>query len=113
MVIATPGRLLDVVEHSRLNLKTIRTLVLDEADRLMDLGFAEELNKVLALVPESAARQTLLLSATFPPSVQELVTTLLRADHAKVEIESTHRVDATIEQRVFHIDAAKRSALAA
>ena len=111
MVIATPGRLLDVVEHSRLNLKTIRTLVLDEADRLMDLGFAEELNKVLALVPESAARQTLLLSATFPPSVQELVTTLLRADHAKVEIESTHRVDATIEQRVFHIDAAKRSAL--
>lgn len=111
MVIATPGRLLDVVEHSRLQLKTIRTLVLDEADRLMELGFADELNKVLELVPTSAARQTLLLSATFPSSVQDLVASLLRAEHAKVEIESTHRADATIEQRVFYIDTAKRSAL--
>ncbi|MBF5004350.1 DEAD/DEAH box helicase [Diaphorobacter caeni] len=111
MVIATPGRLLDVVEHSRLQLKTLRTLVLDEADRLMDLGFAEELDKVLALVPEGQARQTLLFSATFAPSVQGLAAKLLRPDHVKVEIASTHREDATIEQRVFHIDAAKRTAL--
>ena len=111
MVIATPGRLLDVVANSRLQLKTIRTLVLDEADRLMDLGFAEELNQVLALVPATGARQTLLLSATFPPSVQNLVATLLRAEHDKVEIASTHHEDATIEQRAFYIDEAKRTSL--
>jgi superfamily II DNA/RNA helicase len=71
-VIATPGRLLDVVEHSRLQLNRIHTLVLDEADRLMDLGFAEELDRVLALLPATGQRQTLLLSATFPPAVEAI-----------------------------------------
>ena len=111
MVIATPGRLLDVVEHSRLQLKTVRTLVLDEADRLMDLGFADEFKQVLALLPATAARQTLLLSATFPESVQELASQLLRADHARVEIASTHQQDATIEQQAFYLDTNKRTAL--
>ncbi|QNP49032.1 DEAD/DEAH box helicase [Diaphorobacter aerolatus] len=111
MVIATPGRLLDVVEHSRLQLKTIRTWVLDEADRLMDLGFAEELHQVMALVPAAAERQTLLLSATFPPAVQGLVATLLRPDHERIEIASTHQQDATIEQRAYLLDTNKRTAL--
>ena len=109
MVIATPGRLLDVVDHSKLRLDTIRTLVLDEADRLMDLGFADELNRVLALVPGKAQRQTLLLSATFAPAVQALVPQLLRDGHARVEIASTHLEDATIDQRALYVDAAKRT----
>ncbi|WP_021026094.1 DEAD/DEAH box helicase [Comamonas sp. B-9] len=110
LVIATPGRLLDVVAHSKLRLDTISTLVLDEADRLMDLGFAEELHSVLALVPAREQRQTLLLSATFAPAVQALVPTLLRATHDKVEIASTHLQDATIVQEAYYLDAAKRTA---
>ncbi|WP_313331520.1 DEAD/DEAH box helicase [Comamonas sp.] len=110
LVIATPGRLLDVVAHSKLRLDTISTLVLDEADRLMDLGFAEELQSVLALVPAREQRQTLLLSATFAPAVQALVPTLLRATHEKVEIASTHLQDATIVQEAYYLDAAKRTA---
>jgi superfamily II DNA/RNA helicase len=110
LVIATPGRLLDVVAHSKLRLDTISTLVLDEADRLMDLGFAEELQSVLALVPPREQRQTLLLSATFAPAVQALVPTLLRPAHEKVEIASTHLQDATIVQQAYYLDAAKRTA---
>ncbi|MCD2163670.1 DEAD/DEAH box helicase [Comamonas koreensis] len=110
LVIATPGRLLDVVAHSKLRLDTISTLVLDEADRLMDLGFAEELQSVLALVPAREQRQTLLLSATFAPAVQALVPSLLRATHEKVEIASTHLQDATIVQEAYYLDAAKRTA---
>ena len=111
MVIATPGRLLDVVAHSKLQLGTIRTLVMDEADRLMDLGFADELNQILQLLPATAQRQTLLLSATFGPAVQALVPTLLRDGYTRIDIESTHQQDATIVQRAIHVDAARRSAL--
>ena len=111
IVIATPGRLLDVVAHSKLQLGSIRTLVMDEADRLMDLGFADELNDILALLPATAQRQTLLLSATFAPAVQALVPTLLRVGHARIDIASTHQQDATIVQRAIHVDAARRSAL--
>lgn len=111
MVIATPGRLLDVVGHSQLKFNALNTLVMDEADRLMELGFAEELEQILALLPAKEKRQTLLLSATFGPSVQNLVGQLLRDGHHSVEIASTHQQDATIAQRAIHIDAARRSAL--
>ncbi|MEO7129012.1 MAG: DEAD/DEAH box helicase, partial [Rhodoferax sp.] len=71
IVVATPGRLLDLVDHNALKLSDASVLVLDEADRLLDLGFADELNRVLALLP--AQRQNLFFSATFPPAVQSLV----------------------------------------
>lgn len=70
IMVATPGRLLDLVEHNALKLGAVSTLVLDEADRLFDLGFAEELGRILALLP--ARRQNLLFSATFPPAIQAL-----------------------------------------
>lgn len=111
MVIATPGRLLDVVAHSQLKLHTIDTLVMDEADHLLDLGFAEELEQVLALLPAKTARQTLLLSATFGPAVQTLVGQLLREGHASVAVENTHQQDATIAQRAIYVDAARRTSL--
>ena len=76
MVVATPGRLLDLVAHNALKLAHVQLLVLDEADRLLDLGFAQELQKVLALLP--VRRQTALFSATFPDSVQALASGLLR-----------------------------------
>lgn len=111
LVIATPGRLLDVVAHSQLKLHTIQTLVMDEADRLMDLGFAEALEQVLALLPAKDQRQTLLLSATFGPAVQTLVAQLLREGHASIEVANTHQQDATIAQRAIYVDAAKRTSV--
>src|SRR5687767_6278890 len=82
VVVATPGRLLDLVQHNALKLGSVATLVLDEADRLLDAGFADELQRVLALLPRR--RQNLLFSATFPPKVQALAQALL---HRPVRIE--------------------------
>ena len=86
IVVATPGRLLDLVAHNALKLARVQLLVLDEADRLLDLGFADELQKVLALLP--ARRQTALFSATFPDSVQALAGALLR-DPVRIELVSS------------------------
>lgn len=76
IVVATPGRLLDLVAHNAVRLGDVQHLVLDEADRLLDSGFADELQRVLALLP--ARRQTLLFSATFAPEVQALAEAVLR-----------------------------------
>ena len=67
IIVATPGRLLDLVSSNAIKLDQVKTLVLDEADRMLSLGFTEELNKILALLP--ANKQTLLFSATFPEKV--------------------------------------------
>ncbi len=75
IVVATPGRLLDLVDHNALQLDQVAMLVLDEADRLLEPGFADELKAVLALLPPK--RQTLMLSATFAPAVQALADSLL------------------------------------
>jgi ATP-dependent RNA helicase RhlE len=112
IVVATPGRLLDLVQHNALKLGWVNTLVLDEADRLLDLGFAEELDKVLALLPQT--RQNLFFSATFPTEVAKLVAGLLRDP---VSIDLTILSDAgldnepSIEQRVIEVDAVKRTQL--
>jgi ATP-dependent RNA helicase RhlE len=112
IVVATPGRLLDLVQHNALKLGWVNTLVLDEADRLLDLGFSEELDKVLALLPQ--ARQNLFFSATFPTEVAKLVAGLLRDP---VSIDLTILSDAgldnepSIEQRVIEVDAVKRTQL--
>ncbi|MFC5497588.1 DEAD/DEAH box helicase [Caenimonas terrae] len=108
IVVATPGRLLDLLEQNALKLSAVDTLVLDEADRLLDLGFSEELNRVLALLP--AGRQNLFFSATFPPEVQALAGTLLR-DPVRVEVEATAANEPAIVQRVIAVDAIKRTEL--
>ncbi|WP_129643150.1 DEAD/DEAH box helicase [Peristeroidobacter agariperforans] len=108
LVVATPGRLLDLVEHNALSLRSVTTLVLDEADRLLDLGFSEELAKVLSLLPER--RQNLLFSATFPPAVNVLAETLLR-DPLRVDVPSTPATVPDIAQRVIHVDAPRRTQL--
>ena len=76
VVVATPGRLLDLLDHNALSLADLDVLVLDEADRLLDLGFAAELGRLLAALP--AERQSLLFSATLPPAVAALAGQLLR-----------------------------------
>lgn len=107
-VIATPGRLLDLLEHNALKLDAVQMLVLDEADRLLDLGFSEELQRVLALLP--AQRQNLFFSATFPPEVEILAASLLR-DPVRVEVAATLANEPGIAQRVIAVDAIKRTEL--
>ena len=105
IVVATPGRLLDLVEHNALALDHTATLVLDEADKLLDMGFADEINRILALLP--ARRQNLFFSATFPPAVQALATALL-ADPVKVEVQADGSDAPPIEQRAFAVDPLRR-----
>ncbi|QDL37396.1 DEAD/DEAH box helicase [Rhodoferax sediminis] len=108
VVVATPGRLLDLVEHNALKLSAVSLLVLDEADRLLDLGFAEELNRVLALLP--ARRQNLFFSATFPPAVQALAEGLLR-EPVRVHVDSPPANEPAIVQRAIQVDASRRTEL--
>jgi ATP-dependent RNA helicase RhlE len=108
IVVATPGRLLDLVEHNALRLGAVAHLVLDEADRLLDLGFAEELQRVLALLP--AQRQNLFFSATFPDAVQALADSLLR-NPVRVEVPHTPGNEPAIEQRAIAVDASRRTQL--
>ncbi|RZJ10352.1 MAG: DEAD/DEAH box helicase [Rubrivivax sp.] len=102
VMVATPGRLLDLLEHNGLNLAGVRCLVLDEADRLLGAGFADELDRVLALLP--AQRQTLLFSATIAPAVQALAERLLR-DPVHVDIDEA---PPQITQRAIQLDRAQR-----
>ena len=108
IMVATPGRLIDLVEHNALALSNVALLVLDEADRLFDLGFAEELSRILALLP--AQRQNLFFSATFPPVVQTLAQTLLR-DPVRVTIESVPETAPDIAQRAIEVDVGRRTQL--
>lgn len=112
VLIGTPGRLLDLVRNNAIQLATVRVLVLDEADRLLDLGFAEELSQLLTLLPPS--RQTLLFSATFPPEVSGLAQRLL---HNPVDIRIESAIDSSIStpaqivQRAIAVDAKRRTQL--
>ena len=108
IVVATPGRLLDLVEHNALRLSTVAHLVLDEADRLLDLGFAQELARVLALLPQD--RQNLFFSATFPDAVRALADGLLK-NPVRVEVLPAPGNEPAIEQRAIAVDASRRTQL--
>ena len=108
IVVATPGRLLDLLERNALRLDTVEALVLDEADRLLDLGFSAERERVLAALP--ARRQNLLFSATFPAQVQALADGLLR-DAVRIEAAAESRLEPAIVQRVIATDAPRRTEL--
>ena len=111
IVVATPGRLLDLVDHNALHLDNVAHLVLDEVDRLLDLGFTEELNRVLALLPSK--RQNLWFSATFDDTLKPLAASMLRQP-ARVEIAgsaSTGHLESAIHQRAIAIDEKKRTLL--
>jgi len=108
IVVATPGRLLDLVEHNAVDLSQTSMLVLDEADRLLDMGFSEELNRILDLLPKQ--RQNLFFSATFPPAVTTLANGLLR-DPVKVEVLSQEAGKPAITQRAIEVDVPRRTML--
>ena len=102
IVVATPGRLLDLVEHNALRLDEVAALVLDEADRLLDLGFADELAEILAMLP--ARRQSLFFSATFADEVQALASALLH-DPLRIEVPAEPETRPDITQRAIEVDA--------
>jgi ATP-dependent RNA helicase RhlE len=108
VVVATPGRLLDLVQQNALRLSAVEILVLDEADRLLDLGFTEELHRVLWLLPPK--RQNLFFSATFPPVVQALAETMLH-DPVRIEVAATPANEPAILQRVIQVDEKRRTEL--
>ena len=108
IVVATPGRLLDLLEHKALRLTDVQHLVLDEADRLLDQGFADELQRVLALLP--VQRQTLLFSATFAGEVQALADAMLR-DPLRITVDAVAQQAPDIHQRALAVDEKKRTAL--
>ena len=108
VIVATPGRLLDLVAHNAADLRDVAMLVLDEADRLLDEGFAEELSRIVALLPRE--RQTLLFSATFAPAVQALAHDLLRSP-TLVDVPAEPAEAPQIEQHAVLVDAARRTQL--
>ncbi|MBC5781453.1 DEAD/DEAH box helicase [Ramlibacter sp. USB13] len=108
IVVATPGRLLDLLDRNAVRLDAVQVLVLDEADRLLDLGFAAERERVLGVLP--GRRQNVLFSATFPPDVEDLAGALLH-DAVRVEAETQVEAAPDIEQRTIAVDAARRTEL--
>lgn len=108
ILVATPGRLLDLISSNAVKLDQVKTLVLDEADRMLSLGFTEELTALLALMPKQ--KQTLLFSATFPEKVQTLTTELL---NNPVEIQVQSADASTLVQRVFDVNKGDKTAVLA
>ena len=108
ILVATPGRLLDLISSNAIKLDKVKTLVLDEADRMLSLGFTEELSALLDLLPKQ--KQTLLFSATFPEQVQALTQELLN-DPVEIQLQSSDA--STLVQRVFTVNKGEKTAVLA
>ncbi len=107
VIVATPGRLLDIIERDGVDLASLDTLVLDEADKLLDLGFSEELQALLRVLPEE--RQNLLFSATLAPKIVELGRRFLK-DPIRISM-AREESNANISQRVIEVDRERRRPL--
>lgn len=108
VVVATPGRLLDLISANALSLKAVATLVLDEADKMLDLGFADEMNELFAMLPNR--RQTLLFSATLGDAVQAIHTNLLR-NPVRVGVEEKEQDISQISQVAYRVSAERKGPL--
>jgi ATP-dependent RNA helicase DeaD len=106
VVVGTPGRLLDLIERNALNIKHIRTLVLDEADEMLNMGFMEDVEKILAETPTE--RQTALFSATLPPRIRSLANRFMR-DPQPVTIKRETLTLASTEQRYYLVHEADKT----
>jgi ATP-dependent RNA helicase RhlE len=101
VLIATPGRLMDLERQRHVSLDKVEVFVLDEADRMLDLGFVHEIKRIIAKLPPR--RQSLLFSATMPPAIQELASSLVH-NPARVEVTPVSSTAERIEQRVCYVD---------
>ena len=105
IVIATPGRLIDHMQQRTLDLSAVETLVLDEGDRMLDMGFLPAIKRILGAVPKQ--RQTLLFSATFAPEIKQLAMQFMR-NPREVSVTPPNTVAATVSHRVHPVDADKK-----
>ena len=108
ILIATPGRLLDLMNQKYISLQNIKLFVLDEADRMLDMGFIHDVKKVIAKLPEK--RQSMFFSATMPPEIVKLAQTIL-TNPVKVEVTPESPTVDAIEQRIYHVAKNDKKAL--
>jgi ATP-dependent RNA helicase RhlE len=110
IVVATPGRLLDLTSQGHVRLNNIEMLVLDEADRMLDMGFIHDVRKIVNLIPKG--RQTMLFSATLTQAIAELASDMLR-DPSFVEVTPSATVSGKISQKVLFVRQNDKPALLA
>jgi ATP-dependent RNA helicase RhlE len=108
VVIATPGRLLDLTERRAIDLSTIEILVLDEADRMLDMGFLPAIRRVLAMLPTK--RQTLLFSATMSPNIEQLARSTMK-EPKLIEVSRRGRAATMVEQTAYLVEQHSKTAL--
>jgi ATP-dependent RNA helicase RhlE len=108
ILIATPGRLMDLMNQGYIDLQHIKIFVLDEADRMLDMGFIHDVKRVVAKLPQK--RQTLFFSATMPNEIQKLANTILYKPE-KVEVTPVSSTAETVEQSVYFVDKKDKRAL--
>ncbi|MDD2558817.1 MAG: DEAD/DEAH box helicase [Desulfuromonadaceae bacterium] len=108
LLVATPGRLLDLASQNAIKFSQLETLVLDEADRMLDMGFSAEVGKIMALLPK--LRQTLLFSATISDEIRKLGKTLLN-NPLQIDISPRNSTARTVKQWVIEVDKGKKPAL--
>lgn len=108
VLVATPGRLMDLHQQGAVRFDAVETLVLDEADRMLDMGFIRDIRKILALLP--AKRQNLMFSATFSGDIRKLAEGLLN-DPVQVEVATRNTTADNVDQSVYPVDQSRKSAL--
>lgn len=108
VLVATPGRLLDLMNQGFINLKDIEIFVLDEADRMLDMGFIHDIKKLLAVLPHK--RQSLFFSATMPDEIQKLANSILRQPKM-VEVTPVSSTAETVKQFLYYVDKGNKNSL--
>ena len=105
ILVATPGRLLDLFRQNAVKFLQVETLVLDEADRMLDLGFMDDIGRILGLLPQR--RQNLLFSATFPDAVRLLAEKLLQRP-VQIEVDPPNSAARSVKQWIYEVDKSKK-----
>ncbi len=105
VLIATPGRLLDLIDQRKLSLTQVKTFVLDEADRMLDMGFIHDIRKVLFMIPKQ--RQTLFFSATMPPEIEKLSSTML-TNPVRITVNPVSSTAEKVEQSVMFVEQSRK-----
>ncbi len=108
ILVATPGRLLDHVQNRTLDLSQVRIMILDEADRMLDMGFLPDLRRIIELLPEN--RQNMMFSATFSPEIRKLADTIMREPRL-IEVARRNTAAETVVQRVHPVDKEQKHAV--
>lgn len=108
ILVATPGRLLDLIAQNYVSLRDIQLLVLDEADRMLDMGFVRDVKKIIALLP--VKRQTLFFSATMAPEIRQLANTILRQP-VEIEVTPVSTTAETVQQSLYFVEKTQKRSL--